>query len=171
MLFKTDIYGEIHSNEDRLRVEELILTAHKKYPYQYLLTEEIGKEIALNDKDKIIGINNKLYSISPRSYELAIKLKIPVIGIDTWDDEVYSKDKKDKNGMAIDFSTSFFLRESRMVSVISEYSKVGSCAVIVGDSHLRTIKTKELGGISLLQEAFGNTKGFNIFRSPVGEIQ
>lgn len=170
MLFKTDIYGEIHTKEDRDRIEELIRKNHKANPYQYLLTEEIGSERAMTDSDKRIGIRNHLYSISPRSYELGIELKLPVIGIDLWKDEVYKDDIKDANGMAIDFKRSFLLRETYMVNTIREFSRLGNCAVIVGDSHLRLTKTKELGDISLLQKAFRLDAQFVFHRSPNREI-
>ena len=170
MLFKTDIYGEIHTKEDRDRVEELIRKNHQKTPYQYLLTEEIGSEKAMTDSDKRIGIRNHLYSISPRSYELGIELKLPVIGIDIWEDDIYKNDVKDKDGNAIDFKLSFLLRETRMVDIIRKFSRLGNCAVIVGDSHLRLTKTKELGDISLLQKAFRLDAQYIFHRSPNREI-
>lgn len=170
MLFKTDIYGEIHTKEDRDRIEDLIRKNHKVNPYQYLLTEELGSVSALTDSDKRIGIRNHLYSISPRSYELGIELKIPVIGIDLWDDDVYKDDVKDSNGMAIDFKRSFLMRETYMVNTIRTFSRQGNCAVIVGDSHLRLTKTKELGDISLLQKAFRSEAQYIFHRSPNREI-
>lgn len=160
MLFITDIYGEIHTREDRDRIESELLKKHKLVKYNFILTEEIGDNIALTNKDKLIGINNHLWGISPRSYELGIKLNLPVIGIDTWDDKVYQENLPEQ----------FLQRETRMVKVISEYSRKGNCVVLVGDSHLRTIVTKELGGVSLLHKAFGNTPGFTIHRSPYREI-
>lgn len=161
MLFITDIFGEIHTKEDRDRIEKMILSNNHRAGYDFILTEEIGHHIALTEKDKQIGIRNHLWGISPRSYELGIKLNIPVIGIDTWEDYIYRKPLAEQ----------FVLRETRMVEVIREYSLKGSCAVIVGDTHLRTIRTNELGDVSLLHKAFYKRDGFNIIRSPNCEIK
>lgn len=161
MLFITDIYGEYHTKEDRSRIEELIRQRNHKVKYDYILSEEIGSNIALTKKEMQEGITNRIWGISPRTYELGIELDIPVIGIDDWDESIYRKD----------LATQFAYREKRMVDVITEYSRKGNCAVIVGDSHLRTIVTKELGSISPLHLEFGRTPGFDIYRSPLSEIK
>lgn len=168
---KVDIFGEVHTVEDRDRIEALIIANHKKVKYDFILSEEIGSYRAMTEDMAKIGIQNTIYGISDRSYHLAIRLGIPVIGIDTWDDEVYKKDKKLPNGMAKDFTRSFLLRETRMVEVIKEFAVQGNCAVLVGDSHLRLTKTRELGDISLIQKELAGLKGVTIYRSPEREIE
>lgn len=168
---KVDIFGEVHTFEDRNRVEEMIIANHKKVKYDYLLSEEIGNYRAMTEDMAKIGIQNSIFGISDRSYHLGIKLGIPIIGIDTWDEDVYRKDKKLPNGMAKDFSRSFLLRETQMVKVISEFAPLGNCAVIVGDSHLRLTKVRELGDISLIQKELGNEPWVHIYRSPEREIE
>lgn len=157
-----DIFGEIHTPEERDRVEDLIRERHKKNPYAFLLSEEMGSYSCLTKADK--EHFTKKFNGSSRSLELAVELDIPVIGIDLLDKEVYSKDTKN------DVSNSFLLRETNMVGIILLYMTRGNCAMIVGDTHLRTIKTKMLGGPSKIVTELGKKSNINIFRSPIKEI-
>ena len=161
MLFITDIYGEYHTKEDRDRIERLIMERNKAIRYDYILSEEIGSNVALTKQEMERGIDNRIWGISPRTYKLGIKLGIPVIGIDDWEESIYKKTLAEQ----------FLLREKRMVDVINEYSRLGNCAVIVGDTHLRSIETKELGKPSKLHLEFSNHPGFTIYRSPLSEIK
>lgn len=132
------IYGEDHSPEERDRIENEIIEQHAKNPYQFLLSEELGPHSwRVNELDSAIA--NKEWSISDRSLHLAKKLGIPAIGIDTWDPEVYKRGLKH----------SFDHRERRMMEVLKKYENK-HVAVIVGDTHLRTISTPELGPSSPL---------------------
>lgn len=162
MLFITDIYGEYHTKEDRDRIEELIRKRNKEIKYDYILSEEIGSNVALTKRDMELGIKNRIWGISSRTYKLGIELGIPVVGIDDWDDRIYK---------GTTLAQQFAEREKRMVEVISEYSWKGNCAVIVGDTHLRSIETKELGRKSPLHDSFSNHQGFTIIRSPFSEIK
>lgn len=157
-----DIFGEIHTPEERDRVEDLIRERNKKNPYAFLLSEEMGNYSCLTKSDK--EHFTKKFNGSSRSLELAIELDIPVIGIDLLEKEVYAKDTKN------DLSNSFLLRETNMVGVILYFMERGNCAVIVGDTHLRTVKTKMLGDISKIVKELGKKSNINIFRSPIKEI-
>lgn len=162
--FIVDIFGEIHTPEERTRVEDLIRSNNKITPYAFLLSEELGPNIILTKVGKEQCIKNENYNGSPRSLELAIELDIPIVGIDLWDESVYAKDTdKDK-------THSFSVREQNMVSVITKYMAKGNCAVIVGDTHLRTVKTKMLGDPSKIVTKFKDSKQVNIYRSPDKEI-
>jgi hypothetical protein len=169
MVTVIDIFGEIHTLEERNRIEKQILAS--KIPYQYLLAEEIGTAKFLTKREQEIGRSEDKFQTGSLIYDLAIKLKVPLIGIDLDDDdEIYKHDIVSRTQGLISAVHSFKLRETQMVKVISEYAKKGNCAVIMGDTHLRTIVTKELGDISLIQKEFGNSPGFNIIRSPIKEI-
>jgi hypothetical protein len=171
MRYLVDIYGEMHTDKDRNRINKLILSRHAKRRYRFLLLEELGIHVYRNEVEKKMAISQKMYSIGPRGLELAIELQIPAIGIDLWGKRNYSKNRYDENGNYIDAVHSFLVREKRMVNVISHYKKKGDVAVIVGDSHLRTVKTPELGDGSLIQRRFGSDRDVNIYRAPEGEIK
>lgn len=167
---QVDFFGEEHTPEERSRVEWLIIDNHRKTPYDYLLCEELGPHAWLTPKDIQKAIKDQMWSISPRGLELALKLGIPAVGIDCWDDETFKDDIKDKKGMAVDVSRSFLLRETKMVQTVQKYRKKGRLAVMLGDAHLRTIKTKELGDKSLVYLTFKDDKAITVYRSPKKEI-
>lgn len=167
---RVDIYGEIHTTADRNRVEWAIIDNHRKKPYDFLLCEELGPHEHHTAKAQDKALKEKMYSIGPMGLELAKKLGIPAIGIDDWSDATYAKDIKDKKGMAVNFSRSFYIRETKMVAKIKKYMAKGRCAVMLGDSHLRTTKTKELGDASLIWETFKDNPEVKFHRSPKREI-
>ena len=69
------------------------------------------------------------------------------------------------------YKQSFSIRESRMLYVIKRYMKYGKrMVVVVGDTHLRTIKTKELGDISPIHKFFAEQSDALIIRSNDREI-
>lgn len=167
---KLVIYGEDHTTQYREIINADIRTRHKLNPFDYLILEELGPYSYQTKKEKEKAIEGKVYSIGPMGLELAIELNIPAIGMDLWDDDVYKDDKFDSNDFAVDIVRSFKLRENQMLNTILKYSKLGNCAVIVGDSHLRTVKTKQLGGVSPLYTYFNSLKGTTIVRCPHKEI-
>lgn len=83
--------------------------------------------------------------------------------------EPLEKRVKSKNDMKLDF----LVRESDMISRIDDaLEKYDRVIVVVGDTHLRSIKTKELGDPHL-HEYLMSLKNVNvsIHRSPNGEIR
>lgn len=162
-MFRVDIFGELHTIKERQRIEREIVEIHRRTPYQFILSEECGNYEAYTTQAKRKGIEQEIYSIGPNSYYLGIKLNIPVIGIDSWDSTI------DWNNIST--ANAFSIREKRMVEVIKEYMTQGNIAVIVGDSHLRTIRTPELGDISPIYMQFKNKRNVRIIRSPIGEIE
>ncbi len=168
---KCYIFGEDHSPEERTKIENEIRVLHNTVGIKYILSEELGQYEFYDLASMCKGIEDGMYSISPRTLELGIELDIPVIGIDTWNDSVYSHDVKDSFGNCVDFSRSFKIREFIMYSKIKEFMLYnGNIAVIVGDAHLRTISTKELGDASILSTKL-NTKDYLIARSLNKEIE
>lgn len=170
MRFQTDIYGELHTLDDRKRIEGLIMSAHSKNRYSFLLLEELGPHRYTTQKAKEKAINDQMYSIGPLGLELAILLNIPAIGIDLWNKEIHKTDKHGPNGTFTDARRSFLAREKHMYDVINRYHMLGRTAVIVGDTHLRTIRTPELGDISFLRKKFKSDRYVTFHRCPDGEI-
>lgn len=171
MRYQVDIYGELHTLEDRQRIEAMILEQHGKAKYMFLLLEEIGPHRYVTTASKEKAIADKMYSIGPLGLELSIMLGIPAVGIDLWGADVHKGDKHDENGFFTDAKRSFMLREKRMVEVIERHRVAGRCAVIVGDTHLRTITTRELGGPSLIYKRFKSDRMVKMYRCPDGEIK
>lgn len=162
-MFKVDIFGELHTDEERARIVTELLARHKVEKYDFLLSEECGNVKAITKEKKLYAINRKMYSIGPQSYNLGLQLDLPVIGIDDWSAAVDWDNISTKEAFAI--------REKRMLEVITEYMKKGKCVVILGDTHLRTIKTKELGDPSVVTKTLKNFNNVEIIRSPIGEIK
>lgn len=170
MRYPLFIYGEIHTPEERTRVEELIMEEHVRKPFDYFLCEDLGEYYAGTDamKSQMVancGEGKPFYGISPRSVEFSTLLKTPIVGIDDWGDDSARWLKRGR------VDKSFEIREKRMVKLIGRYHLLGRCAVIVGDTHLRTISTTELGKPSLLQTKFARDRTVTIVRSPIGEIK
>lgn len=171
MRYQVDIYGELHTTEDRQRIESLIMAEHSKNKYMFLLLEELGPHRYITQASKEKAIADKMYSIGPMGLELAMLLNIPAIGIDTWDKSVYRDDKHGENGFFTDARRSFLIREKLMADGIAKYRMIGRCAVIVGDTHLRTVTTKELGAPSYLYKKFKSDRYMKFLRAPDGEIK
>lgn len=165
------IFGEMHTSEERDRVEKEIIKLHAEGKIDYLLSEEVGPNKALTANACQILINEKNYSISDRSYKLGIKLSIPVIGIDNWNKETYSEDKRDTFGKLTDCARSFIIRESTMALAIMDYSSLGNCAVIVGDSHLRGLYNPVMGDSSPIIKHYLDNPKVKIYRSPISDLK
>lgn len=154
-----EIFGEYHTTEERIEIENKIKELHSIQPFDFLLSEEVGDAVAVTRRDKLELIKTKYYSIGPMSYHLGIELGIPVIGIDEWGIE-------DKLGVpSLPLADTFVIREKRMLAVIERYSKLGRVAVLIGDAHLRDKDSKQLGKRSVISTQFKDKKGFIIHRS------
>lgn len=162
-MFKVDIFGERHSDEERARIVTELLSRHRVEKYDFILSEECGNVIADTKEKKLYAIDKQIFSIGPQSYNLGLQLGLPVIGIDDWSAGV--------DWDTIPIKEAFKIREKRMLEVITEYMKKGKCVVLIGDAHLRTVKTKELGDASVVTKILKNFKNIEIIRSPVGEIK
>jgi hypothetical protein len=165
------LYGEMHTRDDRDRIERLIRQAHREAPFKYLLTEEAGPYRYLSKLALQQAIKGQMYSISDRSFKLGIELGIPVIGIDNWDDKTYERDRKWPDGRYLDCRYSFNIREHQMVRTLNEYAPKGRVALIVGDSHLRSQRNLVMGTASPLYTQFVDKSGFEIIRAPKGEAR
>lgn len=166
------IFGEMHTSEDRDEVEFLIRRAHALKPFKVLFSEECGSEVFLTPNAIKRGLALEKWSISDRSFKLALELGLQVVGCDLWDKSVYAWDKKDENGIYTDCRRSFALREQFMIDQIMGLCNphnphVRGC-MIVGDSHLRMTKNPVMGDASALGKLVYN-RGL-ILRSDIGEV-
>lgn len=153
------IYGENHNNRKEINKINKQLLLQKP---DFILHELLYEDRVLNKKQALNRLNNcKEGSLcDPRLnkdlYQLAFDSEIPIIGIDLEvDNNLFLKDK-------------FKLRETHMIKMINKYYKKGNIIVVVGDTHLRTIKTKILGE-PLLHNTFKNKA--KIIRSKFPEIK
>lgn len=123
------IYGEMHTTLIRDMIEERIREDHKKYKFDYILSEEAGEGQYFTKKDLRDAIRCTMYSISDRSYRLGIELGLPVIGIDKWRglDLLGTSNMKRKHK----------IRELHMLSVIDQYYELGNVCVLIGAVHIR----------------------------------
>lgn len=169
-MHKIVLYGEDHTKEYRKIINDDIILRNKQTPFDYLVLEELGPHSYFTQKEKVKAIKNQMWSVGPMGLQLAIELDIPAIGMDLWNDDTYKDDVFDDEDFAIDITRSFMLREKQMLEKITKYYAKGNVAVIVGDSHLRTVKTTQLGDVSPIYLHFKNDANATIVRCPHKEI-
>lgn len=162
---KIIMVGEDH-NDDYCRkfIEQLIKEFNPKYfltehtQYLSVYPNEFKKRLDTLGKDGLPKNNYTEYWL-----KIGMKYNIPFIGMDY----------KPKNNELKDFEKvvykdnmvkSFKLRETDMCKDIHLYSKKGKILVQVGDSHLRTTKSKYFGDASPLYTEFASREDVTIFR-------
>lgn len=172
--FKLTFIGEMHTLEEEARVDKLIKEGrYLKSKERFLLLEGLDDlEFPFPvDIYKYPGL--RLYAGNKKRLRLAQYLRASAIGIDYPSTElsIYRNDVW-KDGVAVDLTHSFKLREARMLETVKHYHALGDCVVVVGDTHLRTVASpKDLGPVSPLYEEFKNNRHAEFIRSPVGEIE
>ena len=95
--------------------------------------------------------------------EYSLEYTCPFIGMECMDWE-----SKVSGG---DLSQQFEVRESHFVKMIDKYSRKGKVIAVTGDTHVRTIKTEQLGDISPLYLKYNGKKDSAVIRSAEGEIE
>lgn len=160
------IVGEQHGNLDDMSTVFKIIEIMKP---DIVLVEALG-DYVITSKVKA----KELYRLSEESHyyqgltklwlEHIISNKQNVIykGIELITDQDYSK---------ISLKEQFMLREDHWMGIIDKEILTKRVLVIVGDTHLRTIETKELGRVSPLYTKFLNRTDAVIIRTQQGEIQ
>ena len=160
------IVGEQHGNLDDMSTVFKIIERMKP---DIVLVEALG-DYVINSKVKA----KELYRLSEESHyyqgltklwlEYIISNKQNVIykGIELITDQDYSK---------ISLKEQFMLREDHWMGIIDKEILTKRVLIIVGDTHLRTIETKELGRASPLYTKFLNRTDAVIIRTQQGEIQ
>ena len=156
------IYGEIHSNPESVRsIQQAIRKQKPDYILHELLYNDVvstPEDIRQRLKDCKEGGDYCDPTLNKDVYELGLELGAKLVGID-----LAEVDKRDP------LKIQFQKREKRMVEVIRKY--IGyKVAVVVGDTHLRTVHTNELGAKSLIQFGFFGEPRVKIIRAPK-EIQ
>ena len=156
------IFGEAHGvKEDVDRIKEEVRKINPDFLLLEMLYEDevwYADEALKKLKDcKVGGLCDP--TLNKDWYEFALELDKPCIGIDI----------DNKTIARLPISRQFEVREKHMVEMIKDYMITGKVVVVVGDTHLRTIKTNELGEISLLQKEFKDVA--KIIRSRFSEIK
>lgn len=166
MKYNVYIFGEVYSELDRERVSDEIRELYYAGNIDFLLVEDIGPYKALNTDMAIKNKTEGNFKYSARSYDLAMELKIPVIGIDNWEKKTYFRDVYNESGACTDCSHSYGIRENRMLDCITKYSNLGNCAVIIEDFHLRGTPNILMGDVSVIIKRYLNNPKVSIFHSP-----
>lgn len=148
MKYPVYIFGETDYETERNDIDRQISALHQENKIFYILSEEIGSNIALQPETSKRYIQEGRYSTSKSTYNLAINLGIPAIGIDNHDKKTYARDTKNFEGEVVECVRSSSIRENRMVDTISRYASLGGCAVIVNNDHLRVSANSKFGGVS-----------------------
>lgn len=160
------VFGEIHNNTASVKN---INNEIRKIKPDFILHELLYDDKCLTQ----IEVSNRLNNCSiggkcdPRInkdiYQLGYDLKAKLIGIDL--DIAYPKRLK--------IGEQFRRRESHMLRLIEQYCLEDSdlkIVIVVGDTHLRSKVSKDLGSSSVLSRFFSNNKNFIVNRAPL-EIQ
>ena len=160
------IVGERHGHPDDMNLVFKIIERMKP---DIVLVEALG-DYVINSKVKA----KELYRLSEEShyyhgltklwlkYIISNKQNVIYKGIELITDQDYSK---------ISLKEQFMLREDHWMGIIDKEILTKRVLVIVGDTHLRTIETKELGRASPLYTKFLNRTDAVIIRTQQGEIQ
>jgi len=144
------IFGEAHSNpESVLFIQEQIkkirpLTiVHEMLGVNKFIRSQVGNELAKCSSPRAvcqIGLNDDVF-------KLAASLGASLIGCDLSQREFGNL--KDKPLIEV-----FAAREARMLATLLSVSRrIEDIVMVVGDTHLRTVETPELGPISPIQQA------------------
>lgn len=157
------LIGERHLNQDDA---DLIMKLAKKSNAKYILIEALAditlpdmeskfKASLIDDADLHNGALTKFWIM--RSMEI----NIPFIGIDRTDLD-YDK---------LSVKEQFKIREAHFIEKLEHYRHKGMVIASVGDTHLRSIATEQLGPVSPLYEKYINDQKAVIVRSAEGEIE
>lgn len=164
---KVIIFGEAHTSEWFSKEREVIAYLKETIGLDYLIQETAFDYVLNTSKDIKERIDNKDWMLGPDHYQMGIDFNLPIIGMDLSPEErdhLHNEVDTDR-----DYSPSFTAREDRMIKVIEEYRNKGNCFVTVGDTHLRTFKTRQLGRASPLWTKYKDDNNVYIFRIPKEE--
>lgn len=166
------VIGENHYN-----AAKDLASVIKAFAPSLVLTEHIGY-LRLNTTALVKHRLNNIHSPTmPRNrytvewLKLAIDLNIGLIGIDYLPNATGKRGVEEFERVVYqeNIVTSFQKRESRMRTVVDEHAKLGNRFVVcVGDTHLRTSHTEELGPGSSLAEYVLNDSRCVVTRLDIG---
>lgn len=155
------IMGESHTMHSYRYMKKVIGHLCKINALDILLQENafnyrLDTARAIEDK-----IKRDDHMVSNLHYELGLTYDLPIHGID-----IGPLDRRHK----INLVDSFMYRENTMVSVANKTGSKYNYLLTVGDTHLRSIKTNELGRASPLYTGFVNKPDCFIIRADHREI-
>lgn len=160
------VFGERHRcAEDEQLVRRLI----KRWKPDYVLVEALGDYTLLNTTTKKRYLKfdeSKHYyeAFTKHWIEISLEFNVPFIGLDytAWSDEEFQR---------LSLEETFKIRETHWIKLIEQYRRKGNVLVVCGDTHLRTIKTSQLGDISPLYLKYNGKDDSVVIRSAEGEIE
>lgn len=159
------LVGEDHRNiEDENLVRRLITD----WKPDYVLCEALGDLVLETSIEKSTQLrlpsDNFYYGNFTKHWiSLSCEFPMPFIGMEytQWKPNEY------KN---IGLKATFIRRESHFIKTIDKYLTKGKVLAICGDTHLRTINTRQLGQISPLYTKYSTRNDSLIIRTRHGEI-
>lgn len=158
MVNKLYIFGENHARLDEIEsINQQIRNIKPNYLLHELLYDDQCLTVAeMAERLKNCEVGNVCDpNLNKDIYQLGMQMRIPIIGIDL--------KSLDRN---LSIAKQFELRERNMVHLIEKYRSKGTVVVVVGDAHLRTEVSRELGPPSPIPKIFSSA---NIVRSPTAE--
>ena len=165
------VVGERHGcSSDENLVRRLIFGLKP----DYVLCEALGSYLLVNrvTKNKHLNLPVKEHyyeGFTKRWIQFSLEFNVPFAGME------YTKWTKEEHD-SLSYVESFRIREAHFISMIDAFSKstFGSNRKIIaicGDTHLRTVVTKELGPVSPLYVKYNNQPNSVVIRSQKGEIE
>lgn len=158
------IYGERHGCIDDEKVVGKLI---KDWRADLVLSEALGDlvlmDLAAKNAASRRPIDDFYYGNFTRHWiTLSKRYNIPFIGME--------KTQWEKDYSLHTLAESFELRENHFIQMIEKYRQGKRVIAICGDTHVRTIKTKELGQVSPLFTKYSKDNDAVVIRSKIGEI-
>ena len=160
------IIGERHRNSSD---EKLVRRLIKKCKPDYVLVEALGdyKLLSTPTKKRYLGKDESEHyygEFTKHWIEISLEFNVSFIGLEytAWSDEEFQR---------LSLEETFKIRETYWIKLIEQYRRKGNVLVVCGDTHLRTIKTDQLGEISPLYLKYNGKENSAVIRSAEGEIE
>ena len=158
------IFGETHSNMDEIKDYFNIIKQFKPdfYLHELIFEDKCFSNRILQNRIKNCDKENLCDSrFNKFIYEFALENNLKLVGIDL-----------DIKFDRMSLKQQFYLREKHMLKTIQYYDNKGyRLAVQLGDTHLRTVKTKLLGDESPIYKYYNNREDCIIIRSKTKEVE
>lgn len=159
------IVGERHGYKgDMDLVGKLIETLEP----DYILVEALLDYVLHDRNSKLLQLKKPtsmhMYGALTKLWlEFSLKYDRPFIGMECvdWEQKVGGNNLVDQ----------FEVREQHFIKMIGKYSNKGKVIAVTGDTHVRTIKTEQLGEISPLYLRYNEKKDSAVIRTAEGEIE
>lgn len=155
------IFGEMHDYDSLVMEYRLLEYLTKNNMIDCLLLEN-AYDLVLDTPGKIKqAIANETWRIDAEQYKMALHFELPVYGIDSSIATI--EDLYEEGGSGYSGHEDFDVRERDMMKAIKKYRNK-RYLLIVGDTHLRTVRTKYLGPASPIWETYKDDKEYKFIR-------